>query len=84
MFPLFAFPGWIVHLNGKLITSTIDSDTGLIAVALPAGTSKVEIELGDMPQSQKGLIASVMAVIGLLLLFLLDFRVWKNGARTTR
>lgn len=80
VFPLFAFPAWSVRIDGDVIASTTDRDTGLIAVAIPPGKRKVEIEFADMPQSRAGVIASLVGLLGLLLLGALDFRLVRKGA----
>lgn len=82
VFPLFAFPAWVVRLDGAVTAFSIDKDTGLIAVTIPQGKRIIEIELLDMPQSRTGLMASLLGLLGLLWLTVLDFRLAKKETHT--
>ena len=74
VFPLFAFPAWVVKVDEQVVSAKVDEDTGLVKVGLPAGASTVDIELGDMPQSQLGRIISVIGLLMVALLTIADRR----------
>ena len=79
IFPLFAFPAWVVRINDVKVPFEIDKDTGLIDVAVPAGNNLVEIELGDMPLSRLGRLVSGAGLFLLLMLMVADWRQFKNS-----
>ena len=80
-FPLLASPAWSVRVDGAAVASAADPDTGLIALAIPPGKRKVEIEFIGTPRSRTGLMVSLVGLLGLLVLGALDFRRIKKGVQ---
>lgn len=68
--PLFAFPGWAVHLDTVEIPFSIDLPTGLLTVKVSPGQHLLEIELTGLPQEQTGFRISIASIIGLLIISL--------------
>jgi hypothetical protein len=68
--PLFAFPGWAIHLDTVEIPFSIDLPTGLVAVEIPPGQHLLEIELKSLPQEQIGFLISFASIIWLLIISL--------------
>lgn len=67
VFPVFAFPVWTTRIDHRDVPYVADPDTGLVAIAIPAGTHDVEIELtGLRPWDAIGGGISVVSLIGLV------------------
>ncbi len=47
--PQFDFPGWVVRLDGKIISHNHNNDLGLINFDLPSGSHQVKAVLIDTP-----------------------------------
>jgi hypothetical protein len=58
-----AFPDWRVTRNGQEIPAHIPRDDGLIALALPAGPSAVDIVWRWTPDQKSGLAISAVALV---------------------
>ena len=59
--PLFAFVGWTVSLDGIGIPFSSDPPTGLIAVGVPAGAHRLEVELTGLPAARVGILISIVS-----------------------
>lgn len=68
VFPLFAFPGWEVLVNGRPTTFRIDPGTGLIALDLAQGSHEVEILMAGLPQRRAGILISLLSISALVLI----------------
>ncbi len=64
------FPAWQVFRNGALVTQRLHRDDGLLAIALPAGTSVIDVRWHRTWDQILGNVISVIAllVLGALLL----------------
>lgn len=72
--PLFDFPSWSITIDGQQTAHTRDEATGLIAVAVPAGTHEIEAVWVLSNAERYGLYISISAVIILCLLAVVDRR----------
>ena len=59
------FPAWRVFHNGTLITQHLQRDDGLLAIALPAGTSVVDVRWHRTWDQILGDVLSLLALLGL-------------------
>jgi hypothetical protein len=64
------FPAWQVFRNGTLITQHLRRDDGLLAIALPAGGSVIDVRWHRTWDQILGNILSLLALLVLLLLLL--------------
>jgi len=64
------FPAWQVYRNGTLITKHLQRDDGLLAIALPAGASVIDVRWHRTADQILGDVLSLLAllVLGALLL----------------
>jgi hypothetical protein len=64
------FPSWQVFRNGSLVTQHLQRDDGLLAIALPAGASMIDIRWHRTWDQILGNVLSLLAllVLGVLLL----------------
>ena len=64
------FPAWQVYRNGTLITQHLQRDDGLLAIALPAGASVIDVRWHRTGDQILGDVLSLLAllVLGALLL----------------
>ena len=64
------FPAWQVFRNGALVTQRLQRDDGLLAIALPAGASVIDVRWHRTWDQILGNVLSVVAllVLGALLL----------------
>ena len=62
------YPAWRVTLNGSAVTKHLQRDDGLLAIALPAGASEVEVRWQALPDAAvgDGLSACALVVAGWL------------------
>jgi len=71
------YPAWHVYLNGVLQPYGIDREDGLIAVAVPAGKSNVDVEWKNTPDIAWGRELSAAAALLLAAIGALDLRFRK-------
>ena len=69
--PLFHFPSWATEIDGKRVEHTIDPATGLITVAVPAGTHEIQTVWTLSSVERNGLYLSIAAMLILCTLSLL-------------
>ena len=62
---LLAYPGWSVSVDGKQVPLQADAQTGQVQLALPAGTSHIELQFKRTTDRTMG-IAISLATAGLL------------------
>jgi hypothetical protein len=61
--PLFAFPSWRMTRNGAPLATGIDPATGLVSIALPAGTSVVQARWHALPAERNGVLLTLAAAV---------------------
>jgi hypothetical protein len=61
------YPTWHITLNQTLITTHQERDDGLIALAIPAGTSTIDISYSQPSDQTIGYIVTVISLLLLLL-----------------
>jgi hypothetical protein len=61
------FPGWTAHIDGQPAEITIEPESGLIVVPVPAGSHEVRLRFGDTPLRTAANIitASTLAALAL-------------------
>ncbi|QMV18108.1 hypothetical protein GOB94_04925 [Granulicella sp. 5B5] len=57
------YPSWRIVRNGLMLDARLQRDDGLLAVALPAGASTLDIRWHDTPDQTLGLILSLCAML---------------------
>ena len=70
------FPNWRITRNATELPPHLQRDDGLLAIALPAGTSTIDIAWHRTPDQQLGLVLSILAL--LTLLWIATYRRHKN------
>jgi hypothetical protein len=60
------YPSWRIVRNGLVLNEHLQRDDGLLAVALPAGASTIDIRWHSTPDQTLGLILSLCALLLLL------------------
>ncbi len=73
--PVTYFPGWEVKANGKLITQSPPSKSGLVKFELPEGLYNVTVEFKDTPVRMVGNFLTLMTIA--LIVISLGFRRYK-------
>jgi hypothetical protein len=68
--PMFAFAGWTVRVDGVGIPFSIDPGTGLIAIPVPAGAHRLEVELTGLPAARVGTLVSIVSSAALVLVLI--------------
>ncbi len=76
--PLLAFPGWEVKINGEVVETRIDKETGLLEVSIGSGTSYVQASWRRLPQERQGFWISLLF---LALFFSSAFWIWIEPGR---
>jgi hypothetical protein len=61
--PVFHFPSWATEIDGKRVEHTIDPATGLITVAVPAGTHEIQTVWTLSGVERNGLYVSITALL---------------------
>lgn len=54
LLPLFHFPGWETFLDDQPALHALDTDSGLIVMAVPAGTHRIRIVFKGLPEEETG------------------------------
>jgi hypothetical protein len=72
---LLEYPAWQVRINGQSAAREADSNFGQILLALPGGTSHVEIHFGWTPDRTAGWVVSG---IGILILSCIAIMGWRR------
>lgn len=80
LLPLFAFPGWACEVDGARVKPSIDSATGLLAVALTLGPHVVSVEWVGMENELHGQLISLASMVLLLATFILRCTPYTNTA----
>jgi hypothetical protein len=78
--PLFAFAGWAVKLDGASVPFSIDPDTGLVAIPVPAGPHVIDVEFRGLPEARIGKWISIVSGFALLLLLIRSRRLHRRTA----
>ena len=73
------YPAWRVLLNGKTDAERQQRDDGLIAFAIPAGASTIDIRYAQMPDQTVGDAVTLLALALLLLSLRTDLRTRRVG-----
>jgi uncharacterized membrane protein len=68
------YPSWHVVRNGTAITTRLHRDDGLIAIPLPAGTSRIQLAFETSRDQQIGYLVSSLSLLLLTLLLVLSDR----------
>ena len=68
------YPSWHITRNGTPITTRLRRDDGLIAIPLPAGTSRVQIAFDTPRDQQAGYLLSSLSLLVLTLLLVCSYR----------
>jgi hypothetical protein len=76
---LLNYPAWRVEVNGRPVPALSNQHTGQMLVALPAGTSRVQVAFVATPDRLWGSAVSAIAALGLLAVLASRRR---RGART--
>ena len=76
--PLFHFPSWATEIDGKRVEHTIDPATGLIAIAVPAGTHEIQTVWTLSSVERNGLYLSVAALLILCAVSMSRRLQWKS------
>ena len=63
--PVFAYPAWTTSVDGRAIPTSIDPDTGLVSVDVPAGAHEIELRWQPLPEQKLGIWVSVAGLLGL-------------------
>jgi hypothetical protein len=71
---LMDYPAWQITLNGAVQTNRPHREDGLIALAIPAGRSTIDVRWRDTPDIYLGWALSGFAGLGLGILWLIDRR----------
>ncbi len=58
------YPAWEVRVNGATVHARAERDDGLLALALPAGTSTVDLQWKTLPDVYAGTALSFLALAG--------------------
>ena len=61
--PVFAFPAWALMVDSRPVEAQTDSATGLVRVALKAGTRTVDLRWHDLWQQRVGSAISLAAAV---------------------
>jgi hypothetical protein len=80
--PLLAFPAWRVTIDGTVTDYTTDAATGLISIALPAGTHHVAASWQRLSAERAGLGVSCLAVFVLVILALSRVKMVRHIRRS--
>jgi 6-pyruvoyl-tetrahydropterin synthase related domain len=75
--PVFAYPAWTTSVDGRAFPTTIDPDTGLVSVHVPAGPHEIELRWQTLPEQKLGTwvsVAGLLALCGFRLLGLIGRR----------
>jgi len=67
----FYFPGWQVEIDGALVASAPEAQTGLLTFVVPAGQHEIEVYFGMTPAWAT---AGIVSAVGLLLFGLATWR----------
>ena len=70
--PIFDFPAWQLRVNGAVSQKQVDQATGLIAVAVPQGNSRISVSWHPLREERIGLILSLVAALILAAAFALQ------------
>ena len=62
----FAFPGWRATVNGRSVPITPATETGLITLPVPAGTSTIVLRLGNNGAQWTGWVLTSVALLAVL------------------
>ncbi|MBN8592903.1 MAG: glycosyltransferase family 39 protein [Anaerolineae bacterium] len=62
----YYFPGWAATVNGVTVPITPSEPHGLITLPVPAGESRVRLELGSTPPRDLGRLVSLVGVVVLV------------------
>jgi len=73
---LLNYPAWQVRVNGQPAASEADPDTGQMLLALPSGTSRVEIHFGWTRDRTAG---CALTGVGVLILSCIVFIGWRKS-----
>lgn len=73
LLPLFAFPAWTVTIDGIPTATNVDQEVGVIALDVPAGTHRIEVEWTPLSSERIGAALSLLAFAILLGTF-----VWRR------
>ncbi|MFO1428804.1 MAG: hypothetical protein U1F76_01480 [Candidatus Competibacteraceae bacterium] len=76
--PLFHFPSWVTAIDGRRVEHTIEPATGLIAVAVPAGTHEIQTVWTLSSIERYGVYSSVTALLILCAVSLSRRLQWKS------
>lgn len=68
------YPGWQVKVEGRQVAVGAD-EYGRLTFTLPAGTSQVEVNLGDTPVRRW---SKIVSVLGLLILLYFTVKEWRE------
>jgi hypothetical protein len=63
---LLNYPAWRVEVNGRPVQARSNQQTGQMLIALPAGTSRVQVAFASTPDRLWGDAVSGAAALGLL------------------
>jgi len=66
---LMNYPAWRVEVNGKRVDAQSDDPTGRMVIALPAGTSEVDVSFTRTPDRWLGDAITLAALLVVALLF---------------
>lgn len=79
--PLFSFPAWGVTVNGAPVAAGVDTDTGLLAVALQSGRSRIDVTWQPLWQERAG---AWITLVSMLVVAALAWRQWRAPAPPRR
>ena len=77
---LLNYPAWRVEVDGRPVRALSNQQTGQMLVALPAGTSHVQVAFAATPDRLWGDAVSAVAALGLLAVVLASRRRGRAGA----
>ena len=74
MYRAFYFPGWQARLDGRPIALSTVSPLGLMAIDVPAGPHRLEVNFGTTPLRAAGVLVSLMTALVIVAIWIFDPR----------
>jgi len=74
--PVFAYPAWSISVDGQPRRPLTDPETGLLAVALPAGEHRVRVVWSGLPEERQGIAIALLAAA-----LMAGMTFWKRSLR---